>query len=436
MIQNEDAEKGWQRVPRQPLRLYLFLLPAFLGLSVVTLALVAFGAYGFLDRILITEETENLETQSLILSGEFNHFFSEGQQAMIDPRCDALGKATGYRYTVILKDGRVLGDSAVNPDTMESHLSRPEVQKAMQGQLALDIRESGTTGVTYLFAAVPLGDGQVIGVLRIARPYNVIRGLSRTIYFRFLIGILLVLALALLFSLGLSRWLAGLFRWFVAFVKGVSPDGRPGRMSTTKLFPLEAFELKEAILELLARLSGRVAALDRLAYSDSLTGLSNRARLYELLDKLLTRAGAAGHFALFFFDLDRFKDVNDGYGHQAGDRLLKEMARRLQGFSDQQRHVARLGGDEFCLLVDASLTRTEATNLARAIRKSLACPFVLGPEEIRISASIGIAFFPQDGTSRPQLLRAADMAMYEAKRQNGEGFAFAGETVETATPSI
>ncbi len=400
---------------RRPVKLYLYLFPAFSGVALFCLILMGLAAYGLFDRLLTDEETRNLAVQSRILTGEFDYLLSAGKIDLVDDRCDALGKATGYRYTVILRNGNVIGDSAVKAPGMENHLSRPEVQKALQGVPAVDIRESRTTGEAYLYAAVPL-DGGRMGVLRIARPYNQILGVLDTFYFRFLLILLLCLGVALLLSLGLARKLGRSLQRIVAFVRGVSVDESPLGEVETEGFPFEVVELKDCIVGLLSRFKLKVGRLDRLAHYDSLTGLPNRTRLYQVMEEALKSAGGEDRYAVLFFDIDRFKEVNDTLGHRAGDLLLTEVARRLETLAGEDRILARLGGDEFCGFLKLRHGSGEAREVSRRIDERILTPFRVEGRELVVSLSVGIALFPEDGRTRRELLHAADMAMYEVKR--------------------
>jgi len=155
--------------------------------------------------------------------------------------------------------------------------------------------------------------------------------------------------------------------------------------------------------------------LRRLAWSDPLTGLPNRAQLVEQLSAGATDASRA----LLFFDLDDFKTINDSLGHLVGDGVLVELARRIGSVIRDGDLVARIGGDEFAVLAqmaDTDLLETLAERLLAAVAE----PLVLDGRELRLGASIGIA----TGAGAEDLLRNADLAMYEAKRRGGDGFAF------------
>jgi len=155
-----------------------------------------------------------------------------------------------------------------------------------------------------------------------------------------------------------------------------------------------------------------------LANHDSLTGLPNRNRLRERLERRLS-GGPRGEapLALHFIDLDFFKAANDRLGHQRGDLLLNEVASRLTAMVGPHDMVARLGGDEFAVLQDQLGPENGSEQLAQRIVEAMRAPFTSGGEEVRISCSIGIALYPQDATEVEELLRSADLAMYQAKTE-------------------
>jgi diguanylate cyclase (GGDEF)-like protein/PAS domain S-box-containing protein len=157
------------------------------------------------------------------------------------------------------------------------------------------------------------------------------------------------------------------------------------------------------------------------AFHDPLTGLANRAVFLDRLDRLYMQAQRRPgyRFAVLFIDLDRFKQVNDTFGHIAGDELLRTVARRLESCLRQEDSVARFGGDEFGILLDGVPEIRDATRIAERINNELGLPIRIGPREIASSASIGIAI-SHDGHQRAeQVLSDADAAMYRAKAGGG-----------------
>jgi diguanylate cyclase (GGDEF)-like protein len=157
--------------------------------------------------------------------------------------------------------------------------------------------------------------------------------------------------------------------------------------------------------------------LAHMAHHDVLTGLANRLLLAATLEKALERAKRHGHrLALLFVDLDHFKRVNDTLGHAAGDELLQEVARRLQRTVRAEDLVARLSGDEFVIVFEDLAERDEAVQLARKITAALSGPIGLAQRSLGVSASVGIALYPDDGNTAETLLCASDAAMYRAKQ--------------------
>ncbi|WP_420473228.1 EAL domain-containing protein [Noviherbaspirillum sp. ST9] len=162
------------------------------------------------------------------------------------------------------------------------------------------------------------------------------------------------------------------------------------------------------------------------ALHDPLTGLPNRALLFEYGSHLIA-AARRNHSrgALLFIDLDRFKPINDIYGHEIGDRVLKEVARRLVGCTRQEDVVGRLGGDEFVVVlphVDAGLY--PAAVVAEHVIDSIGRPFLIDRLELSVSPSIGISYYPEHATNISELIHTADLAMYRAKQSGRANYQF------------
>ncbi len=170
--------------------------------------------------------------------------------------------------------------------------------------------------------------------------------------------------------------------------------------------------------------------LRHLATHDALTSLPNRVLLDDRVSQAIVHAERAGEgFALCVLDLDRFKLINDSLGHRAGDELLKQVARRLTAAVRSVDTVARLGGDEFVLIISQVRSRQDTELLARKMLECLQTPVQVGQIEVHTSASLGIAFYPQDGSSIETLYAHADAAMYCSKQHGGA-------SVECFTPTM
>ena len=155
------------------------------------------------------------------------------------------------------------------------------------------------------------------------------------------------------------------------------------------------------------------------AYHDPLTALPNRSRFIDLAQQALESRGP-GKVAVLFIDLDNFKVINDSLGHILGDRLLGHVAQRLRTGLDARHTLARLGGDEFAVLIDGLARDGECDEAAAAVRHSLASPFVIDGQEVFVGASVGVAVAEPEDRLPTDLLRKADMALYEAKA-HGKG---------------
>ena len=157
--------------------------------------------------------------------------------------------------------------------------------------------------------------------------------------------------------------------------------------------------------------------MSHMAQFDALTHLPNRALFNDRLQQAIATAQRhKEHLALMFLDLDKFKPVNDTYGHSVGDMLLKEVAQRIQNCLRDSDTAARLGGDEFVVLLPTIEVEQDAGKVAEKIRQSLNLPFELAGHSVQISSSIGIAVFPQHGKDEKLLVKNADIAMYQAKK--------------------
>ncbi|WP_152658701.1 bifunctional diguanylate cyclase/phosphodiesterase [Devosia chinhatensis] len=158
------------------------------------------------------------------------------------------------------------------------------------------------------------------------------------------------------------------------------------------------------------------AAIAHLAHHDSLTGLPNRARFGQLLGTALGALGGKGKLAVIALDLDRFKDINDGYGHAAGDEVLRELARRFGTLLKDGESVARLGGDEFAAIKPFTTLPALRDFLGR-IEEALGQRVTYGENQLALGGSIGVAIAPQDGMDGSKLLNNADLALYRAKAE-------------------
>ena len=176
--------------------------------------------------------------------------------------------------------------------------------------------------------------------------------------------------------------------------------------------------------------------LVRLAHFDQLTSLPNRTLLRERVDHALARAMRAGSgVATLILDMDRFKEINDMLGHEVGDKLLIEAARRIRAAVRDQDTVARLGGDEFAVVLEGVSEAKEVLPVIERIIKSLGEVTSIDGHEVKTSTSVGIAMYPENGNDLSELLRAADLAMYQAKSSGNGRYQFFADAMQEEAQS-
>lgn len=236
-------------------------------------------------------------------------------------------------------------------------------------------------------------------------------------------------------------------RFFDAYMAGLFPTlmGRQveglGLRRNGSMFPMEisVSELRHGrhrlFTAILRDISDRKEAEDRirrLAHHDTLTGLPNRNLLNDRMNHALARIKRhGGHMAVLYVDLDKFKPVNDSLGHEAGDFVLQEVARKLAQCVRSSDTVSRVGGDEFVVVVEEITKPGEAALVAKKILDAMDTPTIYQGHACHVGASIGIALFPQDGTSIEEVNKAADLAMYRVKHSGRNGYCFYSDTEGT-----
>lgn len=179
----------------------------------------------------------------------------------------------------------------------------------------------------------------------------------------------------------------------------------------------EITELSKKINNMFEALQKSESKLIHFAYYDTLTGLSNRKSIMDNIQLIIKENKTK--FALFFIDLDNFKNVNDSLGHNAGDYILEKVATKLTSLINENCLIGRLGGDEFIIVQNNISLPCEAKNLAKKICNVLKPPINYENHEIYVGCSIGISFYPNDGKDLPTLMKNADSAMYAAKNSGG-----------------
>lgn len=238
-----------------------------------------------------------------------------------------------------------------------------------------------------------------------------------------------------------------LFEYPLAVIVGLSEDEQLAATHRNAQTYLLRAGIGSALIVLLALMLGRMnwqlaqarareneatlahaLRVEYLAYHDGLTTLPNRSLFNKLLGQAINQAQRSSRrLAVAFIDLDRFKQINDTLGHEAGDELLREVAIRLRTCLRDSDIVARLGGDEFVVLMTEMTAEHYAAAVAQKIITAIAKPFFLLGQEFRVTASIGISAYPLDGTDEQTLTKNADIAMYQAKEDGKNNFQFYSE---------
>ena len=240
------------------------------------------------------------------------------------------------------------------------------------------------------------------------------------------------------------RWTSAreLYGFPLAILVGLSVDEQLAAAERQTRAYLAWASLGSVLVVLLAALLGRLSwqlarvrlreseakvahaqQVEYLAYHDGLTGLPNRSLFSKLLAQCISEAQRhQRRLAVAFLDLDRFKQINDTLGHEAGDQLLQEVGLRIKQCVRDSDTVARLGGDEFVVLLSELTDEKDSAIVAQKILTAIAKPFVLIGQEFRVTGSLGIATYPQDGQDEQTLTKNADIAMYQAKAEGKNNF--------------
>lgn len=220
-----------------------------------------------------------------------------------------------------------------------------------------------------------------------------------------------------------------------------------GRRKHGKLFPIEALITVTDTADgrmgvsFVSDITERKRAEEKLRHAaqhDALTGLPNRALVYEIGAQLI--GGAKRHkqqkLAVMFFDLDRFKPINDTYGHRTGDLMLQEVARRLKTSVRSSDLVGRLGGDEFVAVLTELQSDAHLESIASHLLKRLSEPYRIESLELHTSPSIGISLYTDDGNDIDLLIRRADAAMYHAKSRGRNNYQYFSEEIRSNTANV
>ena len=338
--------------------------------------------------------------------------FDKGRRVLVQdefPATLALVEGSSQQALVEANDGRFSGDPVV---------------AAFIGQA---VRVSSEEGNVVIGLAQPLSNvlkqADALGVVVL----QLVLGLS-------LIGILIAMVVARAVTRPINAMSLAVQEFALDHRQTALPA--IGRRDEIGVLARSFTQMQEAIHQQLEALQEGREELAHMARHDVLTGLPNRRAFHDRLEHALSRAQRSGeHFALFFIDVDNFKSINDRFGHQGGDAVLKIVALRLVATTRKADAVARLGGDEFVVLLENPSHREDIVQIAEKLLDSVRTPILHRGMELQVGFSIGISMYPDDGRTATELMARADRAMYEAKGAGRNGFRFSNGKAQPTNPT-
>lgn len=359
---------------------------------------------------------------------------------------DVLRSELPSGFDLILANGD--GDYLIHPDSaktfgfdkgrpMRLQDDLPEAKALVEGHVEqwLSPRALVSDGVTPEMLAlvsgpivVPSGERRL--VLGVTRPLQPVLDQANELLWGTLRITAVVIAVCLVLAFVLSLWLIQPLEVIRQALVQYGKTGSIGPLPTERTDEVGALAqgvhaLTQQITQQLLQLRDNQEELEHLAQHDMLTGLPNRRYLQDRLALALAQARRSGrHPALLFIDLDRFKEINDRFGHDAGDALLQALAERLRAVTRESDIVARMGGDEFVVLIDSPADKEHVAVMAQKLIDALHEPVPWHGNSLQVGASIGISRFPQDGTTVVDMMSNADRAMYRVKAAGRNAFVF------------
>ena len=435
---------------------FLVVMAAMLGVVLLVL-------------LLLLQRQEQMRHEAETLTREGVHdlvetYLRDRAQAMARQLAENLANPMYYRDLDAI--GRILADNL--HDSLVAHIHVYDLDDRLvhdgsdaiagYGQPMADALVAGPGGVairtspTLLEASAPISvGGEEIGAVRLGLDLQVaaryqadslahLRQRMDQLGSRYLRWLVLPLALLLLACV-LAAWYVQ--RTMVRPIRALADSARRiegGDYTVEHLHSARADEVGD-LVRAFGRMGESVARHDRevrrMAYTDALTGLTNRLAFRENLDhRLMLMRGSDRQLALLFADIDDFKRVNDTLGHEAGDEALLQFAARIQGAVDRyggdDALLARFGGDEFVVLIQEGDVRQAATRLAEVLVAELRLPLDIQDRQVFLGTSIGITLFPEDASSASALMKNGDIAMYQAKVAGKNDFRFYSRAMDHA----
>jgi diguanylate cyclase (GGDEF)-like protein len=336
----------------------------------------------------------------------------------------------GAQIDIINSDGVVITRSVEPEKWIGKNIGGTPIVEAVIRNKVGQIESAGVDHIVrhYGFTTIPGTDWYAIaGIPRdvlysYARSYalhNAVTGLTM---------LLAVIALSYYFSRRIVKP--------IQVISNAAKDIAQGKLGTRVMVegPEEIIEVANQFNYMLDVRKDAVERLSHLAQYDVLTGLPNRVLFRDRLEQAMERSKRSETLvALMFIDLDRFKEINDTLGHFIGDRVLQEVAERLRLLLRGEDTIARIGGDEFTVVMESIHHISQINMMAQKIKDALSQPLLIDDREIFISASVGITVYPFDVDDIDELLKNADIAMYQAKKNGGNDHSFFVAEMNTHT---
>ena len=296
----------------------------------------------------------------------------------------------------------------------------------------VDAVQKGQGGHVAAFVRLPFGDTieKRFVILGLSQPLDIITRDATRLGWKTIQIVLAFSLLALILSVPVARIITGPLHAMVSAINRFSKEHaitvpQLDRNDELGLLSRSFHDMQTEIIAHLSELNESRRALDHLARHDTLTGLPNRMMFIDRLEHAIANSRRSGRqLAVLFIDLDRFKEINDTFGHATGDGVLIYVAKLLQSSVREADTVARLGGDEFVVLIDTIDDMAHIKTIASKVQGLFQHPMQIDRRELVIHASIGVSIFPRDGKDADELMQYADQAMYYSKKDGGNSFSF------------
>jgi len=292
--------------------------------------------------------------------------------------------------------------------------------------------DEGNHGQVAAFVRLPFGDmiDKRFVILGLSQPLDNITRESASLGWNTFQIILVFSSLALILSMLVSRIVTGPLNGIVSAINLFSKEHVISTLPLTSndelgLLSRTFHDMQTQIVAHLSELNEKRKALDHLSRHDTLTGLPNRRMFFDRLEHAIAGSRRSGkQIAVLFVDLDRFKEINDTFGHAVGDKILINVAILLKSSVREVDTVARLGGDEFVILIDTIDDLQQVTIIVKKLHTLFQRAIQIDRRDIKVHASIGAGIYPRDGKDADELMQNADQAMYSSKKDGGNTSSF------------